>query len=70
MIKDGIILRKILIKTHPQIKNEIDRVLDKSGKIVKIKHIIELNEQMEIAYDDDFERGLVPSNRSPKKRRK
>lgn len=44
MVKDGIILRRILVKTHPQIKPDLDRVLDKSGKIVKLQHIIELNE--------------------------
>lgn len=44
MIKEGLTLRKVVLKAHPDLREEVDRVLDKSGKIVRISQMDEWNE--------------------------
>lgn len=58
------------MRTHPEIKEDLDRVLDNSGKIVPIKHIVELNLQIEIGFDEDIERGIISEEDSPSKGKK
>lgn len=68
LIKDGLILRRIVAKSHPDIKEEIDRVLDKSGKIVPLSLIVELNQEMQWAMEEDLATGVVTEHESPGKR--
>ena len=44
MVKEGLTLRKVILKAHPDLHADLNRVLDKSGKIVQITQIQEWNE--------------------------
>ena len=41
------------MRSHPNIKDQIDRVLDRSGKIIPVSMIVELNMEMETGIEDD-----------------
>ena len=46
-------LRDSLIKMYRHLKSDLDRVLDKSGKIVKIKVLADYNQKVKELEDAD-----------------
>lgn len=46
LVRDCLNLRNNLIKQFKGLKNELDRVLDKSGKIVNISNLIQFNKSL------------------------
>jgi hypothetical protein len=43
LIRDGLNIRNNLIKRFPELRTELNRILDKSGKIIQMEVLLELN---------------------------
>ena len=46
LVKEILNVRENLLKRFPSLKNDLDRVLDKTGKIIKIQTVAEINKRM------------------------
>ncbi len=48
VVREQMQLRKKVLKTFPELRGELDRVLDKSGHIVQVAHLRALDKRMQL----------------------